>query len=384
MPLSVKSKMSRAWTWTGWDGVPTFDEKKMRYLCFSPETCPESGKHHLQGFVYFKNAMSLTAVQKYLMKTFDAKKGINLLVTKGSPEENRTYCGGAHYDDGKGKVKEPNPDFQEWGKLPVKGSRSDIDAVKDSIMSGETTATDVCVDNPEFYHQYGRTLDRIQTIMLRKKWRTWMTQGYWYYGETGCGKSHVAFKDYDPETHYEVSLSQLARGFWTGYTGQETVIINEFRGQIGFGELMDLVDKWPKKVDVKCGEPVPFLAKSFIITGPKPPAETYSGIVDKGDSINQLYRRFKIYECTRVTPITWKRELQDFGFNEEIVAAPPAAPQSDVAMAPTGEAPPASGPVGPPAPGLDNGCAAGVGGDVKMLDGWTEDELQFTGCHMVE
>ena len=101
MPLSVKSKMSRAYTWTGWDGKPTFDEKKMRYLCWSPETCPKSGTFHLQGFVYFKNAMSFSAVCKYLKKQFGAAKELNVEVTKGSPEENRTYCGGAHFEERK-------------------------------------------------------------------------------------------------------------------------------------------------------------------------------------------------------------------------------------------------------------------------------------------
>jgi len=343
MASEQKPKKMRSWCFTAWDGEPTFDEKKMRYLCFSPEVCPESGKHHLQGFVYFKSQMTLTAVQKYLMKTFGSKKGINLEFTKGTPEENRTYCGGAHYDDGKGKVKEPNPEFKEWGDLPKQGSRTDIDSIKDAIMSGETTADDVCLENPELFHQCGRTLDRIQALALRKKTRNglWMTKGEWYYGETGAGKSFTAFKDFDVETHYVVSLSQLARGFWTGYKGQEVVIVNEFRGQIGFGELMDLVDCYDKRVDVKCGEPVPFLAKKVIITGPKSPAETYSGIVDKGDSIEQLYRRFDVFQCWK-SDGKYETYLEDHGFPRPSglcggAVAPPPEPAPPVGGSLEGE-----------------------------------------------
>jgi len=199
-------------------------------------------------------------------------------------------------------------------------------------MSGKITVDEITLENPDMTHQYGRTLDRIEAIALRKKFRKWMTKGEWYFGETGSGKSHIAYEGFSPETHYVVSLGQLARGFWTGYTGQEVVIINEFRGQISFGELMDLVDKWPKSVDVKCKEPVPFLAKRFIITGPKPPAETYSGMVDKGDSIEQLYRRFKVYQCVKDGD-KHVSLLQDYGWNEEVVVAPPAAPQPTLAGA---------------------------------------------------
>lgn len=133
-----------------------------------------------------------------------------------------------------------------------------------------------------------------------------MTEGIWYYGVTGAGKSHKAFEGFTPDTHYIVNNEQLSRGFWTGYTGQSTIIINEFRGQLSFGALLNLVDKWPITVDVKCGEPVPFLAKKFIITAPKHPDETYSGIMESDGHLNQLHRRFKIIEL-KTTMSSWMK-----------------------------------------------------------------------------
>lgn len=323
---SEQKKKYRNFCFTAWDGEIEFDEKRMRWLCRAPETCPESGKFHWQGAVTMKNQMTFSAICKYLKKQFGCEKDVNVEVCKGSPEDNRTYCGGARYEKD-GKVKEANPDFKEWGNLPKQGARGDIDDLKDAIMAGKITVDEITLENPEMTHKYGRTLDRVEAIALRKKFRTWMTKGEWYYGETGSGKSHIAYEGFSPETHYVVSLGQLARGFWTGYTGQEVVIINEFRGQISFGELMDLVDKWPKSVDVKCKEPVPFLAKRFIVTGPKNPAETYCGMVDKGDSIDQLYRRFKVYQCLQDGD-KHIQILQDHGFNEATCrsAGPTAAP----------------------------------------------------------
>ena len=48
------------------------------------------------------------------------------------------------------------------------------------------------VDDPEFYHKYGCTLHRVEDIALRKKFRTEMTEGTWYWGPTATGKSRRA------------------------------------------------------------------------------------------------------------------------------------------------------------------------------------------------
>lgn len=299
------SYRNRAWCGALFDKEhpPVWDEKQMEYLCYSPEICPETKNFHYQWYVYFKNPKMLKAAVKYMQKHWSPKatigsRGKGGYKVRGTPEQNRTYCGADDYLCEKTqKSKKANPDFKEFGKLPKQGERKDLKEITDSILEGTETVDSILVDDPMKYHQYGRTLEKVQTLALRKKHRSWMTQGYWYHGGTGVGKSHTAFNEfgeYSNTTHYVGNLRQIRRGFWTGYTGQETVIINEFRGQIPFGELMDLVDKWPMTVDVKCGEPVPFLAKRLIITGPKSPQDTYKGMTDTKDSMAQLMRRFEI------------------------------------------------------------------------------------------
>lgn len=100
--------------------------------------------------------------------------------------------------------------------------------------------------------------------------------------------------NYSPETHFVVNLDD--NGFWDGYTGQETVIMNEFRGQITFSNLLRLADKWPETVKIKGAPPVPFLAKKIIITSALSPYEIYKNVLQHNDSIEQLERRFKIFQ----------------------------------------------------------------------------------------
>ena len=122
--------------------------------------------------------------------------------------------------------------------------------------------------------------------MFRKE----MTQGTWIWGPTGVGKSHAAFKDFDPKTMY---IHDISTEWWDAYEGQETVIINEFRGEIKYGRMLDLVDKWPKLVPRRGREDTPFLAKRLIITSPMPPDECYQK--SQGlDNIDQILRRFEV------------------------------------------------------------------------------------------
>lgn len=266
------------------------DEGQIRYIAWSAEVAPSTGRLHNQMWCYFHNPKSTS--KRSLCKIADMFGNIHCEVQpmRGSLVQNDAYCS-----------KEAT--LQEVGKRPSQGERGDIKERVAAIMSGETTADEICVENPEFFHQYGRTLDRAETIALRRRWRTWMTEGIWYTGGTGSGKSHAAFAGefpYDPETTY---IKNLSEDFWDGYKGQETVIFNEFRGQISLSELFDLVDKWPKNVKIKGKESVPFLAKRVIVTSIKSPRQCYSEALLQDEPWGQFERRFKtIRLLSRTTP----------------------------------------------------------------------------------
>lgn len=123
-----------------------------------------------------------------------------------------------------------------------------------------------------------------------------MTEGLWIFGETGTGKSQQAYKDYHPDTHYNLPNDN---GWWDGYTGQKIVIINEFRGEIKYSELLELLDWTPKTVKRRGREPVPLLAEQIIITSSLSPEEVYSNLA-LNDSLGQLLRRIKIVELKEI------------------------------------------------------------------------------------
>lgn len=258
---------------------PVFNPNVMKYLCYGWETCPTTGKKHYQSCCYFYEPVTYKSAQKLLKignshienipRSDDKSKAIN-------------YC-------------KKDGDFTEHGIPPEQGARNDLNEIKNEIINGKSV-DEIVMDRPMMYHQYGRTLEKIQDIQNRKKFRTWMTEGIWYYGKTGVGKSHKAYENYNPETHYVKNVNE---DFWDGYKGQPIVILNEFRGQIKFSEMLDLCDKYPKTVKIKGKEPVPFLAKTIIVTSALHPVEIYKYNLDQNDYFEQFERRFKIVELKK-------------------------------------------------------------------------------------
>lgn len=268
----------RGWCFT-WHNYTEEDyaficEIDCRYLIVGKEICPTTGTPHLQGYIYFDNGRSLARMKKY-------NKKISWRAANGSADANEAYCS----KDG---------EFFEKGDKPKQGQRTDLNKVKNEIMSGKKV-DELVLENPVMYHQYGRTLNKIEDLRMRKEFRTEMTEGIWYFGETGVGKSHKAFADFSPERCYVVPNDN---GWWDGYVQQEVVILNDFRGEIKYNELLNMIDKWPFAVKRRNREPIPFVSKLVIITSSLPPWEVYNRRVME-DSIHQLLRRIKVFEvCT--------------------------------------------------------------------------------------
>jgi len=279
----------RSWVFTI-NNYTTLDENQLKdipnmYILYAYEV-GEAGTPHIQGYLYSKEKVSRKALSKKIPRA-------NLEPAKGDLDDNKKYIIGPYEKEG--KTKPYNPNHITIGKEPNQGKRTDLDDLKDQIIAGQTTTDNIALDNPMLYHQYARTLSKIEDICMRKKYRTEMTEGIWYYGKTETGKSHTAYEGFNPDTHY---VWKTDNGWQDGYTQQETVIINEFRGEIKYKDLLELLDKWPITVNRRNREPMPFTSKKIIITSSLLPSEIYHNLHEK-DSLEQLTRRIKIVELKK-------------------------------------------------------------------------------------
>jgi len=245
-------------------------ESYCNYGIFGKEIAPDTGTPHLQGYLQRKSPGTLSALKRVSQRA-------HWEVAKGSADQNQEYCS-------------KGGDVWTFGEYKGQGARTDLVSVKDNILSG-VSVDSIVLDNPMLYHQYGRTLNKIEDLAMRRKFRTEMTRGIWYWGPTGVGKSHMAFDGFKPETHY---VYPNDNGWWDGYTQQDIVILNDFRGEIPYGFLLQLVDKWPVSVKRRNREPLPFTSKTVVVTSSLRPEDVYHGVVSRDDNIAQLMRRFEL------------------------------------------------------------------------------------------
>lgn len=272
---------SRGWVFTlnnydqaDVDRMPSVDSQ---YLIYGKEV-GESGTPHLQGFVYFANARTGKAVKKQISERSHIEK------MRGTPKQAADYC-------------RKGGEFVEFGVMPEQGKRSDLHDFKDEINSGTLTISTILEENPLLYHQYGRTIEKMNDNRLRKLTRNHMTKGIWLWGPTGTGKSHRAAhftEQFGYGSTYYHKMND--KGWWDNYQAEDVVVINEFRGQISFSDMLQLCDKWPYSVPRRGTSPVPFVSKVVIITSDKPPIDIYRE--QESDQILQLYRRFSIWHVT--------------------------------------------------------------------------------------
>lgn len=153
---------------------------QIRYLAYSEETCPDTNRLHHQMFLTFHNPKS--SGLKNCSKIGNMFGDTHCFVSpqRGSWAQNVSYCS-----------KEAT--LIEFGDKPRQGFRGDLCETKDEIMNGNLNTNDLILADPMMIHQYGRVLDKIQDLYLRKQYRSWMTEGIWIWGPTASGKSHMAF-----------------------------------------------------------------------------------------------------------------------------------------------------------------------------------------------
>jgi len=254
--------------------MPTAPEW-VRYMVWQLEK-GDNGTQHWQGYVELSRPQRRAAMAKWLT-------GAHLEPRFATREDARAYC-----------MKTDTRIFGPWEQgswsAGGQGTRNDLKSVVEDLKKGVTSVDEITLEDPMCYHKYGRTLEKVEDLVMRSKYRTEMPEVIWYHGPTGVGKSHRAFEGYTPQTHY---VMRQDNGWWEGYRQQNVVVINEFRGEIRYADLLQMCDKWPYWVRRRGREPMPFISPKIIITSSKSPEECYHNLAES-DSLGQLLRRIKV------------------------------------------------------------------------------------------
>lgn len=240
--------------------ISDFFPRLATYVIFGREV-GESGTPHLQGYIQFTEKKRLTALKKLLPTA-------HWEVARGTPEENKTYCS----KDGH---------VTEHGSMVSQGQRSDLQSLVALIDTGASRKR-IADEMPEMVIKYSRGIATLQAWRLQK--RDFKTEVHWFYGPTGCGKSHTA-AGLAPEAYYKPAGDK----WWNDYCGESDVIIEDMRKDFcTFSEMLRLFDKYPMYVETKGGT-MPFVSRRIYVTTPKDPEAFWEGRTE--EDLQQLLRR---------------------------------------------------------------------------------------------
>lgn len=250
-----RDKQIRNACYTAWKNTTEVESKHLKYHVVGKETCPTTGKEHWQGYIEFSMPKTITKIKKIL-----GSKEAHIEARKGSAKEAAEYC-------------KKDGDFIEVGELSKQGERTDLEELCDLIKDEKLTVKDVILDHSETYCKYRNGLRDLCHEVQRlqsKEFRQITTEVYW--GEAGVGKTRKAVEE-NPD-HYRIQTND-EHLWWDGYSGEKTIILDEFYGGIKYGLLLEVLDGYQLRLPVKGGFTYANWDK-VVITSNKPPAEWYT------------------------------------------------------------------------------------------------------------
>jgi hypothetical protein len=111
----------------------------------------------------------------------------------------------------------------------------------------------------------------------------------WIYGKTGVGKTRFVF-DHAKDRGKTIYVKDET-DWWNGYTGQDIILFDDFRGQIKFNVMLRLLDWYPYQGQIKGGYVNINSPEMYITSSLKPNRVYTSEKLQTEDSVKQLIRR---------------------------------------------------------------------------------------------
>lgn len=243
------------------DDVVEVNKIKCEYLVYGREVAPTTGTPHLQGYVYFQNAKSFSAVRKMFPNRIHIEKQI------ASIEDASNYC----KKEGK---------FTEIGTKPQQGKRNDLQNIKSLVEQGKSM-TDILETATNLQSV------RVAEVLLKYKEqkRNWKPEVIWIYGRSGAGKTKHAY-EIMPNAYRK---SNSTGRWWDGYDAHKDVIIDDVKDDSReyYSVLLELLDRYETRIETKGGTRQ-FLARRIVITSIQDPRTLYSRYEEATEIIRRI------------------------------------------------------------------------------------------------
>jgi len=205
-------KRQYCFTWNNYpdDYRLLLDAIECRYLIAGEELAPDTGTPHLQGFICFTNAKTVTAARRSL-------PGCHVTVANGSALQNKQYCSKSRPDDAT-----PNEVVYERGDMPVSNAdKGDAERARYQNAWDLAKVGDIESIDADIRLRLYSSIKRIQSDFMAPQPNLPDVCGIWIYGISGCGKTRAVLQSY-PDCYPKPRNS-----WWDGYQNEPVVLLDD-------------------------------------------------------------------------------------------------------------------------------------------------------------
>lgn len=277
--------MSRAINWVFTINNPTpadeysiINKMKYKYLIYQYEL-GENSTVHIQGYVVLRERLRLSQ-----LKSINSRA--HWSVRKGNHQQARDYCKKTDT-----QLDGPYIYGSESGIAKGRGQRTDLIELKSTIDSGATMVEIADKHFAEFL-RYERSIKSYQQLKIQPRDQNITPEILIYWGPSGTGKTRKAIEE-NPDAYIK-QKPEGTQDFWSQYTGQKTIIFDEFYSWIPYDKLLRICDRYPYVVNIK-GTDYKLPATKFIFTSNQNPEGWYKKVKNQSAWARRVQEWGKIY-----------------------------------------------------------------------------------------
>ncbi len=224
-----------------WDSKACFTIANVQLLAGQYETCPESGRRHVQAYVVFENAIGLGGAK----------------VRLGMPTAHFEQCRNTHQANleyvSKEATRIPGTVPFVYGEVPPgQGARTDISGCKDILDAGGSLF-EVAPSDFSSFCKYHRAFRLYESIRVNP--RNTAPEVHYHWGASGSGKTRAVWASVeDSALIYPAPLSPTGSAQWfDGYRHDwhTVILLDDYYHNWKLTFFLQFLDRYPMYLPVK-------------------------------------------------------------------------------------------------------------------------------------